>query len=149
MGMLQGGLLGQAAGSSDTVDLQAADCFDDATGGASATISCYWSGHGTRAGEVWNEQDQTDVYSHDPVDPKSNIGDYQMKWDALAGDAPNTGDAENTWIDLSSSSFDIGWSVGASDERAGTVTVSIRKGTGSVLDTAIWEGDVIASGKGK
>lgn len=150
MGLLAGGFFTNAGSGGDVIDLQEAGCDDDSPGGASGSITCYWSGHGTRAGEVWGEESQIDVYSHDPVTPKSNIGEYQMKWDALSGLAPNTGDTEGVWIDLDATSFNIGWSVGASDERAGTVTVSIRKGLGpSVLQTAIWDGDVIAQGKGK
>lgn len=138
-------------GGGDTVNLQAASCEDDQVGSASAEIRLYHEAHGSRAGEVWEEVDQTFVYGHDPVDPVTNIGDYQIKWDQLSGDTPdNTFAAEGVWkTDLATVSASLGASVGSEEENTGSATVSIRKGTGSILDTAVWEWTVVGSGKGK
>lgn len=150
MGLLAGGFFSGSGSGGDVIDLQVASCSDISTGGAGAEINLYWSGHSTRAGEVWGEENNVFIYSHDPVTPKSNIGLYQVKWDAFSGDAPNTGDTQGVWRDLSVGTFSVGWSVGAASSAAGIVTVSIRKGTGpSILATALWDGDVEASGKGK
>ena len=139
------------------VNLVDVSCDEESPGGATAKIIYYNAGHPSRPGEVWATEsgilvDQYALLSGDgPVDPVSETGDYQVKWESNAGQDPNTSDtsAKSTWIALSGTSFIVGWTVGAADDRSGSVTVSIRKGTGPTLDTAIWDGSVLAAGKGK
>jgi len=134
------------AGVADTVTLEIASCYDssDTGGGANARIRAYDLTNATRKGEVWNEQDGTYAFSHDLVIPATNIENYQMKWEALSGSTPNDNSvAVSTWQALGPTDFFIGWDApGDDDSRSGTATVSIRKGTGSTLDSAVWDGDV-------
>ena len=104
----------------------------------------YNTAFATRQGEAWGEIDGTYTYGHDVVVPGSNVEDYEMKWETLSGDAPNSNTvAAGVWHPLSTSHFTVGWDApGEDDARAGSCTVSIRKGTGSVLDTGVWDGDV-------
>jgi len=136
-------------GGGDVVNLLDTQCSDEGVGGASCTIQCYDSLHGTRFGQVWVDDGGWIYDGWGPVTPFANIGDYQMKWDALSGDAPNMGAAENTWINLGVEDFDIGWDIGGEGDRTGAATVSIRKGTGSVLDTAVWDGEAVGTKRGQ
>jgi hypothetical protein len=145
MGMLQGGLLGQAAPAGDTITLNNAHCedADDTGSGASARIRLHNTAFATRQGECWVEINGTYTFDHDVIVPGSNVEDYEMKWETLSGDAPNDNVvAAGVWHPLSTSHFFVGWDVGGEGARAGSCTVSIRKGTGSVLDTGVWDGDV-------
>lgn len=133
------------AAGGDTVDLQNATCneTDEFGGTASARIYCYSSAFATREGECWYDLDGVRTYLNDVITPTSNADNYQLKWESLSGDAPNSNVvAENTWHALSSGNFYIGWSTPSDSFRTGSATVSIREGTGSVLDTAVWDGDV-------
>lgn len=149
MGMLMGGLLGQVAGGSgDTIDLQDMSASDEGTGGASAECRVYNAG--TREGEQWYD-DGVFTYQNDCIVPGSNANNYQMKWDALSGDNPsNVSTPEGVWETLANGDFSVEWeAAGGGNEEAGAVTVSIREGTGSVLDTATWDGEAISQKKGK
>jgi hypothetical protein len=149
MGMLQGGLLGQvAAGGGDTINLQNASCSQEGSGGADANIQIYNAG--TNEGEVWVE-DGGFIYDHDAIVPGSNANDYQMKWDQLSGDEPtgNNTEVEGVWYALSGGDFEVEWTASGEEESSGSVTVSIRKGTGSVLDTAVWDGEAVSTKKGQ
>jgi hypothetical protein len=151
MGLLAGGFFTSGEGG-DIIDLQGAS-GSESTSGSSASGSVYAveAGDGD-AGEVWFTDEGEDIYGYDLITPKSNIGNYQMKWDALAGDPPNsTSSAEGVWQSLLTNDFRLTWSVsGGPDLIDGSATVSIRLGAGpSVLQTAIWSGDAELSGKGK
>lgn len=148
-GMLAGGFFSQSGAGGDSILLVACSCDDSGVSSASCNLTYYHDAHSTRAGEVWGDvagtpTDQYTLEAQDgPVEPLSNTGDYQMKWDdPTTGDAPDSGDTKAVWRDMGAgSSFQIGWSAsGFGQEVTGTVTVSIRKGTGSTIDTAIWDG---------
>lgn len=148
MGMLQGGLLSQVVAGGDTIDLQAMAAAHEAVDGAAAMCRAYGT-LGTTDGEQWYE-DGGWTYQNDFIDPVSNVGNYQMKWDALSGDAPtNVSTPEGVWESLGSDHFDVEWTASGANESVGSVTVSIREGTGSVLDTAIWTGEAISTKKGQ
>jgi len=150
MGLLAGGFSHPESGSGDTVDLQSLDCSNDQPGGSTARMRVRNATVGAEIGEAQFDSDDAGyVYAFNPIVPDTNIGEYQMKWEALTGDNPSGGSAISTWIDLSTTSFIVSWAAGASSELSGTITVSIRRGTGNTLATAIWEGDAIGSGKGK
>lgn len=152
MGLLAGGFFTAGEGG-DIIGLTDAQGGDDATGGpASATVQCYDATHGTRFGQCWGDELGSLIYQHDVVTPLSNIGDYQMKWDSFSGAAPtSSSSAEGVWQSLATVDFWVTWTLASGPgDIAGAVTVSIRKGAGpSVLATAIWDGEVILSGKGK
>jgi hypothetical protein len=152
MGMLMGGLLSQSAGGSgDTIDLRDMSASAEDTGGASAECRVY--NLGTRQAQQWYDDGGTFTRegTHVVVDPDSNINNYQMKWDGLSGDDPdNVSAAEGVWFALTGGDFSVEWeAAGGGNESTGSVTVSIREGTGSVLDTAVWDGEAISVKKGQ
>ena len=100
---------------------------------------------------MWYE-DAGFTYQNDVIDPGSNANDYQMQWVSLSGDDPTgTGTvAKTTWFALSSGDFRVIWEAPAGgSEETGAITVNIRKGTGSTLDTAVWDGEAISVKKGQ
>jgi hypothetical protein len=141
-----------AAGGGDTINLTATDAFADGSGGPiTCEIVCYRANHGTRAGEVWYD-DNGLIYGYDIVTPVANSGDYQMRWDDLSGTGPylSGSSAESTWIAIDTTDFFVAWRLGSGPgDLLGSVTVSIRKGTGATLATAVWAGELSLSGKGK
>lgn len=154
MGMLAGTLFPTQDGGGVTINLANTGASDDTSGGpASVSCTAYRADHGTRAGEVWADDTGVATYQYDLTTPITSSGDYQMKWDFLSGDAPYAlgSTAENTWVDLSTTSLTVTWRLASGPgTEAGTVTVSIRKGAGpQILKTAVWDGEVILSGKGK
>lgn len=138
--------------SSDTINLTTSSAFADGTGGPiTCELVCYNAGHSTRAGEVWYD-DNGLFYDYDIVTPVANAGDYQMRWDHLSGTSPYAASSstEATWIAIDTNNFVITWRLGSGPgDISGSVTVSIRKGTGSTLATATWDGELSLSGKGK
>lgn len=149
-GMLMGGFYSQGAGGgSDVVDIIATSANENTSGAlASARITAYHTG--TRQGEVWADFDGVPIKINDFVLPNASATNYQMRWQTLSGDAPNLNSvAANTWQSLAAADFYVEWRVTTNGTRSGSVTVSIREGTGSVLDSAIWDGDASLSGKGK
>lgn len=134
-----------------SIDLQAVDCEESRDGfNATCEIRVYKDYSG-RQGECWfDDQPITEdrsvwTFKNLLIDPATSILNYQMKWDALSGDPPtwDLSAAEGVWQALSDGDFHIAWhdSTSGSGSDQGSVTVSIRKGTGLVLDTAIWTGD--------
>lgn len=131
------------AAHGDVVDLQITSTTHQVTDpeDAAARITVYRSGG--QQGECWYE-DGGQQKQNDVVVPEANITLYQMKWEALSGDNPNnTSVAVSTWQALSGANFYVEWEQTTIGSLAGTITVSIRKGTGSTLDTAVWDGDAI------
>lgn len=158
MGLIVGGFILPPA-DSDTINLIDISCDDNATGGGTATarIRYYADNDATRPGEVWATQSGilTDAYTLEttdgPIDPIGNTDAYQMKWESNAGFDPNLSgqSAKSTWIALDVNDFEIGWTQSGAGDRSGSVTVSLRKGTGAVLATATWDGDAVSEAKGK
>ena len=135
--------------SGDTIDLQDMSCSDEGTGGASCACQLYGQSH-SNEGEQWYDDGATFTYQNDAITPKTNTDNYQMKWDALSGDAPTSSStAEGVWESLDLDTFFVEWDVGGEGESTGAVTVSIREGTGSTLDTATWDGEAIGTKKGQ
>lgn len=153
MGLIAGGFYVQGGGTGDTINLQDTGTSTDTQGGpATAAITCYRANHSTRAGEVWNE-DNGELFAYDLVTPSENSGSYQLKWDQLSGTAPYSpsSSTEATWIDISTTDFVVTWRLGTGPgTTTGSVTVSMRVGTNpSIIKTAVWDGSVTLSGKGK
>lgn len=136
-----------------TIILQEASCSQESTGGASAEITAYRSNHSTRAGEVWGEDGFSKVLQFVMADPDgTKIAGWEMKWEPLSGDEPTTGVASGVWVDLTSTSFEFGWSLpgGSSNDESGAVTVYLRDGPGDPSpQTATWDGEVIVTKKGQ
>lgn len=131
--------------SGDTVqllDLQA-DTTVEEPSNAHAEIQVYSDDYPTRKAEAWYDLDGSNTKHHDVVDPPASLDSYQMKWDWLSGDYPTTSTvAEGVWHAFSGGAqFSLKWSEYGTASQDGYVTVSIRKGTGAVLDTAAWRGD--------
>lgn len=141
------GAANPSAGSGPgTVDLRDASANEEAESSATATIRAY--NEGFRDSEVWTTTDGSFTQEYTLlVDPTSDTDEYEMKWDALLGDPPDSSTvAEGVWHPLSSGDFELEWDApGAGDESSGSVTVSIRFASGSVLDTATWDGEAIAT----
>lgn len=131
------------------ITFEVASCDDDSPGGASAGITIYHSEHSTKAGECYGEESQVEVLQFVFADPGTAAAGYQFKWEPLTGDEPNVGDVKSVWHDITSNSFGVAWSVGASSELTGDITVTYRLNTGPVLGTVVWDASVIAQGKGK
>lgn len=149
MGLLLGGHITRiiGGGGGDIIDLQDMSASDEGVGGASAELRVYNTG--TREGEQWFD-DGGFTYQNDCITPGVNANDYQMKWDLLLGDPPtNNSAAEGVWFALTSGDFSVEWEVSGENDESGSVTVSIRKGTGPVLDTAIWDGEAVGTKKGQ
>ena len=137
-----------AISDGDVIDLQLMSASAEGVGGASAECRVY--NVGTRDGEQWYDEGFTFTYQNDCITPGSNANLYQMKWDALAGDFPdNVSAAEGVWFALTSGDFSVEWEIAGEGDSIGSVTVSIRKGTGSVLDTAIWDGEAVGTKRGQ
>ena len=127
----------------DVINLINISSTDEGFDGATAQIRCY--NVGTREGEAWFD-DGGFTYSNDVIVPGSNANLYQMKWVLLSGDTPDSSSsASGVWQALTAGDFWVEWTADGENESAGTVTVSIRKGTGSVLDTASWFGEAIST----
>lgn len=112
-------------------------------GGATATVRMYDGEPGDtyRAGEGWETIEGANTYSHDIVFPGTSADFYQLKWEPLSGDLPDSYTVNSgIWHPLSSGNFVLEWDTPGEGTSVGDVTVSIRKGTGSVLDTATWGG---------
>jgi len=147
IGMMAGAGIMAAVGDPG-IDLQVMSASQEGVGGASAECKCY--NVGTREGEQWYDEGFTLTYQNDCITPGSNANLYQMKWDALTGDLPdNVSAAAGVWFALTSGDFSIEWEVIGEGESAGSATVSIRKGTGPILDTAIWDGDAVGTKRGQ
>ena len=130
------------------IDLQTMSASQEATGGASAECRVY--NVGTREGEQWYDEGFTFTYQNDCITPGSNANLYEMKWDALAGDPPDiVSAAEGVWFALTGGDFAITWDIDGEGESIGSATVSIRKGSGPILDTAIWDGDAVGTKRGQ
>jgi len=137
-----------AAVAGDVIDLQDMIGSAEGDGSASCTLQCYGQSH-SREGEQWYD-DGPWTYQNDVITPKSNTDNYQMKWDALSGDAPDDfSTPEGVWESLDLDHFYVAWEAEDANESVGSVTVSIREGTGSVLDTATWDGEAVSHKKGK
>jgi hypothetical protein len=123
----------------DTIDLQ--DMFAEDEGDTSAEAICrlYGQSH-SREGEQWFSDGSTLTYQNDVITPKSNTDNYQVKWDLLSGELSSSTTPEGVWESLDLDTFECGWISDGDEETDGSVTVSIRLGTGSVLDTAVWSG---------
>jgi len=147
VGMMAGAGLMQ--GGDPALDLQAMSASQEGTGGATASLRLYNAG--TREGEQWFDDGFTFTYQNDAITPGSIANDYQMKWDAFSGDPPDiVTTLEGVWESLSVEDFEIAWDAPGGDNfSGGTVTVSIRKGTGPVLQTALWDGDAQSVKKGQ
>lgn len=131
-------------GPSDTISLINTSCADEQDSGADAYITVYGESHATRDGECWYF-DGGVFKQNDVILPSTSADDYQMKWDALSGDDPTTtSTAEGVWESLGTDWFNIEWNASGEEELIGSVTVSIRLGTGSVLDTAVWDGTAVS-----
>jgi len=140
-----------AAAGGDVVTLFVESCDNDIMGPGTATARIRAYGTTAEIGEVWVDSGSipTATKSSDLVVPNANITGYQMKWETLSGDAPNSNSvAVSTWQALTTD-FYVGWTVGSGGSRAGTCTVSIRFGTGSTIDSKAWDGSVSVSGTGK
>ena len=134
--------------TSDIIDLQNMSCADEGAGGATCSCWCYGQSHANE-GEQWYDDGGTN-YQNDTITPSTNTDNYQMKWDALSGDAPqNWSTAEGVWESLDLDTFYVEWDVGGEGDSTGAVTVSIREGTGSVLDTAVWDGEAVGTKRGQ
>ena len=143
MGLLLGFLGAQQAIGGDTVNLldTSAQHQTDEPEDARARITVYKSG--AKIGECWYE-DGGEQKQNDVVVPEASIILYQMKWESLSGDDPNnTSVAKSTWQALSGVHFYTEWEQTTEGELIGSITVSIRKGVGVTLDTAVWDGDAI------
>lgn len=90
--------------------------------------------------------DQTEATTRTQIDSATDWiipnqaanGIYQVKWVALSGDVMNAGNmlgTEDTWLDIDTERT-IGLETGVPILEDGAITVSIRKGTGAVLDSA-------------
>lgn len=134
-----------AAVISDVIDLRNMDAFFEDDFDVFARCQLYGESH-AREGEQWHNDGSFNlVFQNDTITPASSTDDYQMKWVALLGDTPASKSvAANTWESLDLDSFYVEWQADFDEESGGSVTVSIRKGTGSVIDTAIWSGEAIA-----
>ena len=133
-----------AAAGGDVIDLQDMSALDEGVDGAWADCKVY--NVGLNEGEQWFE-DGGPQYQNDTITPGANANLYQMKWEPLGGDEPtgNNTVASGVWHPLSSGDFEVEWTASGANEETGSVTVSIRKGTGSVLDTAAWDGEAIST----
>lgn len=129
----------------DVITLTNMDAFFEDDFDVAARCQLYGESH-AREGEQWhNDGGFNLVFQNDTITPASSTDDYQMKWVALGGDIPSFKSvAENTWESLDLDTFYVEWQADFDETSQGSVTVSIRKGTGSVIDTAIWSGEAIA-----
>lgn len=134
-----------------TILLQAASGNDESPGFASARVICYGSSHSTKPAEVWGDEAGVDTFQYLLSDPDpSKLAGWWMKWDQLSGAAPTGGDPENTWIEMAVENFSLTLSVGPASDAQGAYTVSLRQGPSGPADqTAVWDLDVLAAGKGK
>lgn len=121
------------------VDLQ--DMFSEGEGSSgTATAELQLFGGGAKKGEQWNtDGGSTEVYHNTAIFPEYAADEYQMKWDSLSGDEPDTfSTPEGIWESLGSDTFELSLTATGDNEVGGAVTVSIRLGTGSTLGTATW-----------
>jgi hypothetical protein len=133
------GALSAGSPTRHVVDLQ--DMFSEAEGSfGTATAELQLFGFGAKEGEQWHtDGGSSEIFHNIAIFPQSYADDYQMKWDTLSGDAPDTWSTpEGDWESLGVDSFELSLTVTGDNEEGGSVTVSIRRGTGSVLDTAVW-----------
>ncbi len=127
---------------------------EDTSGGpASAQIIWYRANRPSNPGEVWADDTGILTYAFTPILPITDASLFEAKWNYLSGNAPSAtfSSAEDTWIPIATQSFDVTWyNPTGPNTIQGTVTASMRRvGTTSPVYTAIWDGEVILSGKGK
>ena len=130
----------------DVVDLQNTGASVETTDEEDARARISVDRSGGRMGECWYDDNLDEFKQNDVVLPNASITKYQMKWEPDNGDEPNNFSvAKSTWSALSGSSFWVEWeeTSSAPSERSGVITVSIRRGTGSVLDTALRDGTAV------
>jgi len=136
----------------DTVDIQPMSANEDSTGSASALCLLYGDGAvSSRDGQAWADENGVRTFNHQVISPGESTAEYQVKWDdPTTGTTPTATSSKGVWYALSAGDWSLLWDVGVGPgDDVGSVTVSIRKGTGPVIDSAIWDGEAIASGKGK
>ena len=95
---------------------------------------------GLKDGQVWKEVNSTYQLHETFSTPTSDADGYQMKWESnISPDPTSSTVAAGVWHPLSSGDFAVEWiQYGTGDTTIGSITVSIRRGTGDVIDTALW-----------
>jgi len=138
-------VLGAVPAGGDTIDLQNMSAYTEGEFDADALCRLFGQSHANQ-GEQWYDNDGSLTKQNDVILPDTSTDNYQVKWDALTGDVPSTvSTPEGVWESLDLDHFDVEWNSTGNEDISGSVTVSIRLGTGSTLDTAIWDGQAVST----